>query len=59
MPRFVDIPVGTKFTHEGQTYVKTEDQRVSCCKVFNAVLASDVRQKTMIIPANDVEIVND
>lgn len=59
MPRFVDIPVGTKFTFESNTYVKIKDERINCCKVNNAALASDVNQKRMIVPVTDVQVVEE
>lgn len=59
MPRFVDIPVGTKFTFESNTYVKIQDERINCCKVNNATLASDPNQKLMIKPISDVQVVEE
>ena len=63
MPRFVDIPVGSKFKRDGgendtNTYIKIPDER-NCCKVNNAALASDMNQKLMIKPVNDVLVVGD
>ena len=52
MPRFVDIAIGTKFSFEGNDYIKIKDERITCCKVNNAVLAADTNQKTMIIPVS-------
>jgi len=57
MPRFVDIPVGTKFTFENNEYVKIPDNRVSCCKVLNAHLVANPNQKVMIVPISDVEVI--
>lgn len=59
MPRFVDIAVGTKFMYENNTYVKIKDERINCCKVNNAALASDLNQKRMIIPVTDVQVVEE
>ena len=64
MPRFVDIPVGSKFKRDGgegdsNTYIKIPDERINCCKVNNAALASDMNQKLMIKPVNDVLVVGD
>ena len=66
MPRFVDIPVGSKFKRDGgendtNTYIKIPDERINCCKVNNAALASDMNQDyykyndngRIIIPDND------
>ena len=57
MPRFVDIPVGSKFKRDGgendtNTYIKIPDERINCCKVNNAALASDMNQKLMMIREN-------
>lgn len=57
MPRFVDIPVGTKFMFENKEYIKIPDNRISCCQVLNAQLASDANQKIMIVPVSDVEVI--
>ena len=59
MPRFVDIPVGTKFVHDGQQYTKIADERINCCKVNNAVLVDNPVQKVMIVPVNEVEVVQE
>jgi hypothetical protein len=63
MPRFVDIPVGSKFKkddpNDNKTYIKIPDERINCCKVNNAALASDMNQKIMMKPVNDVLVVGD
>ena len=59
MPRFVDISVGTKFVHDGQQYTKIADERINCCKVNNAVLVDNPAQKVMIVPANEVVVVQE
>lgn len=59
MPRFVDIGVGTKFSFEGKEYIKIKDERITCCKVNNAVLATDTNNKTMIIPVSEVTVVEE
>ena len=59
MPRFVDIAVGTKFIHDGQEYTKIADERINCCRVNNAVLSSNPAHKVMIVPANEVEVVQE
>jgi hypothetical protein len=56
--RFADIAVGTNFIHEGKQYVKIKDQRVTCCKVFNATLPNDPNQKFFIVPITEVEVTN-
>ena len=59
MPRFVDIAIGTKFSFEGNDYIKIKDERITCCKVNNAVLAADTNQKTMIVPVSEVTVVEE
>jgi len=59
MPRFVDIAVGTKFIHDGQEYTKIADERINCCKVNNAVLSNNPTHKVMIVPAHEVEVVQE
>ena len=59
MPRFVDLAIGTKFTFEGNEYVKIKDERINCCNVNNAALTSDANQKRMIVPVTDVEVVEE
>jgi len=64
MPQFHQIPVGSLFKKYGDdndsnTYVKIPDERINCCKVNNAALASDRNQKTMIKPVNDVIVVEE
>ena len=56
MPRFVDVSVGTKFIHEGSEYLKIKDERINCCKVLNAVSATDKTKKIMIVPITEVEV---
>jgi hypothetical protein len=36
-------------------YVKIPEERVSCCTVFNAVLAADKSQKHQIMPLTQIE----
>ena len=62
MPQFHQIPIGSKFKRDGgegdnNTYVKIPGERINCCKVNNAALASDGNQKIMIKPVSDVIVV--
>ena len=64
MPQFHQIPIGSKFKRDGgendaNTYIKIPDERINCCKVNNAALASDPNQKIMIKPINDVLVVGE
>lgn len=56
--RFVDIAVGTKFKVENKEYTKIQDERISCCKLFNAVLSADPTKKHFIVPITEVEVVS-
>jgi hypothetical protein len=54
--RFVDIAVGTAFKYEGKEYIKTKDERISCCKLFNAVTNDPSKTKSFVVPAHEVEV---
>lgn len=56
--RFVDLAVGTKFIYDNKEYVKIQDQRITCCKVFNATLPGDPHQKFFIPPISEVQVTN-
>lgn len=50
-----DVPVGTNFSYNNENYVKIADERVNCCKVYNA-MKIDSSEKVMIIPAEKVTV---
>jgi hypothetical protein len=57
---FMDLGDGTHFRVKQADdsyieYVKIPEQRVSCCQVFNAVLAADQSQKHQIMPLTPTE----
>jgi len=53
--KFTDLAVGDKFKFNGIIYEKIAAQKVSCCKVLNAINVSN-GNKTMIKPLTvDVE----
>jgi hypothetical protein len=57
---FMDLGDGTHFRIKQADdsyieYVKIPEERVSCCKVFNAVLAADHGQKHQIMPLTQIE----
>jgi hypothetical protein len=54
---FAEVAVGEKFTVNNVEYVKTEDVRVSCCKVINAYAANDASQKAQF-PGNITVTIN-
>lgn len=52
---FKDLAVGEKFILNNENYTKVEDERISCCKVLNAVKEND-NQKIMITPLTEVVV---
>lgn len=54
---FAEVAVGEKFTVNNVEYVKTEEVRVSCCKVINAYAVSDASQKAQF-PGNITVTIN-
>lgn len=54
---FAEVGVGDKFTINNVEYVKTEEVRISCCKVINAYVANDATQKAQF-PGNVTVTVN-
>lgn len=57
--QFQNLSIGTKLTHNGIEYIKIEDERVSCCRVNNAVMTSDPSKKTQINNLTEVEIIDE
>lgn len=53
-----DVPVGTEFVYNGEVYVRTSDNRTSCCTVYNSVKKS-TNEKFALVPAEKVVLVND
>lgn len=53
--KFSELSVGQKFKVNGTEYVKTEPQKVSCCRTNNALNLVD-NQSVMIKPDVDVEV---
>lgn len=56
--KFSEVTVGQKFKANNITYIKTEPQKVSCCKTLNAMNPEN-NQKVMIKPNDEVEIVTE
>jgi len=52
------LQVGTVFVLNDTEYVKIKDERISCCKLFNATLSTDSNQKHFIVPVTEVEVQN-
>jgi len=53
--QFKDLIIGQVFVFSGIEYVKTEPERVSCCKQYNAAQVGNSSQKTQISPLVEVE----
>jgi hypothetical protein len=49
-----DIAIGERFTVAGVEYIKTNDVRVSCCKVINCEVVGDPNQKNFFSPDTEV-----
>ena len=57
MTKMVDLKVGDKFMLNGQEHIRIADERISCCKVFNAqVIATG--EKIQVVPITEVEIIS-
>ena len=54
---FNTIAIGTNFVWHNVEYSKIADERISCCKVLNAVRL-DSGEKIMIAPIENVEVKN-
>ena len=57
--KFMDLSTGTKFSkpEDSQTiYVKIDEERISCCKVLNAVNANN-SEKIQVLPLTEVNVV--
>ena len=52
--KFADLNVGDEFKHNNVPYVKTEPEKISCCKVLNARNLEN-NGKVMIKPNDEVE----
>lgn len=55
--KFHELAVGDTFTTDGVSYVRITDERISCCKVFNAKKI-DTNEKVQIIPITEVNLVS-
>lgn len=51
--KFHELGVGDNFTIDGVSYIRITDERISCCKVFNAQKI-DTNEKVQIIPITEV-----
>lgn len=53
---FAELKAGDRFTLNGIEYIKTEDVRVSCCRVVNAYSAADASQTMQFAPETRVVV---
>lgn len=53
--QFKDLQVGDKFIKDSVEFLRIEDERVSCCKVFNCQNTS-THEKAMTLPLDEVEV---
>ena len=54
--QFKDLKVNDVFTLDGVEYKRTTDQKISCCKVLNAVNTANAEQKIQVKPLTTVQI---
>lgn len=52
---FKDLNIGEKFSYNNEIYTKVEDERISCCKVLNALKEIN-NEKVMITPLQEVQV---
>lgn len=55
MVKFMDLELGSRFKMNGIEYIKTPDERVSCCTCFNARVIDNADQKIQVLPLIEVE----
>lgn len=53
--KFHELKVGDKFTLNNISYIRIADERISCCKVFNAQKVEN-NEKVQIVPITEVNI---
>lgn len=56
MTKFHELKIGDKFTVDNTEYERITDERVSCCKVLNA-LNKSTNEKVMIVPITEVNLI--
>lgn len=52
---FKDLKTGDTFKYNNLEYIKIAEERISCCKCFNAALNSDKKNKIQVKPLTNVE----
>jgi|694.fasta_scaffold54503_3 hypothetical protein len=53
--QFIDIEVNSVFVLDDLEYTKIGEERLSCCKVLNAI-RNDTKEKVMILPLQRVKV---
>ncbi len=54
--KFHELKVGDKFLLDNTEYERINDERISCCKVLNA-LNKTTNEKVMIVPVTEVGLI--
>lgn len=54
---FSEVAVGTVFTLNGTSYMKTQDVRISCCKTINATASTDSNNR-IFVPLTTIVTIN-
>ena len=57
--KFSEIGTGTKFMLNGIEYIKTQEERISCCQFNNAVQSQNAYAKIGVAPITEVEVKDD
>jgi len=53
--KFMDLSIGDKFKLNGINYVKTQEERISCCQVINASQEDLPSTRIQVTPITEVE----
>lgn len=61
LKKFMEVAVGQTFKLKNEhglinDYIKLTEERISCCKVINAALLSDQKQRIQVLPLIEVEV---
>jgi len=56
--QFRTLSVGNTFTFDNKEYIRTVDQKVSCCSTLNAAEVAQPANKIMVKPNVLVEVTN-
>lgn len=53
--QFKDLATGEKFTFNGESFTRIDNEQVSCCRTLNAIKDAN-QEKVMIQPLENVEV---